>query len=73
MSLLAKCYNNRGLIKYELVDFTEAIEDYATALSFQSNMDIALYNRGLIHYRLGLEILLLLLHYRLIKSKIAIH
>lgn len=50
---LATAYNNRGQIKYLRVDFYEAIEDYTSAIQADSEFEIPLYNRGLIHYRLG--------------------
>lgn len=50
---LATAYNNRGQIKYLRVDFHEAEEDYTSAIQTDSRFEIAFYNRGLIHYRLG--------------------
>lgn len=50
---VATAYNNRGQIKYLRVDFYEAIEDYTSAIQADSHFEIPLYNRGLIHYRLG--------------------
>ncbi|KAG7508655.1 tetratricopeptide repeat protein 32 [Solea senegalensis] len=50
---LATAYNNRGQIKYFRVDFHEAVEDYTSAIQANSHFEIPLYNRGLVHYRLG--------------------
>ena len=50
---LATAYNNRGQIKYLRVDFHEAVEDYTSAIQADSRFETPLYNRGLIHYRLG--------------------
>ena len=60
-ALIAKCvyrcvcqaFNNRGQIKYLRVDFDEAIDDYDNALKLIPSSEVILYNRGLIHYRLG--------------------
>ncbi|KAM8726501.1 tetratricopeptide repeat protein 32 [Acanthopagrus schlegelii] len=52
-SHLATAYNNRGQIKYFRVDFTEAVEDYTSAIQTDSRSETPFYNRGLIHYRLG--------------------
>ncbi|XP_060605389.1 tetratricopeptide repeat protein 32-like, partial [Ruditapes philippinarum] len=46
-------YNERGFMKYQKVDFDEAIADYSKALSYDSSLYFTYYNRGLIHYRLG--------------------
>ena len=51
--LLALTYNNRGHLKYLEVDFDEAVVDYTEALQYDPDLPVALYNRGLIHYRLG--------------------
>lgn len=50
---LATAYNNRGQIKYLRVDFQEAVEDFTSAIQADSRFEVAFYNRGLIHYRLG--------------------
>ena len=50
---IALGYNNRGFIRYNRVDFDEAIEDYTDALKFDQSLYFTYYNRGLIHYRLG--------------------
>ncbi|XP_008311277.1 tetratricopeptide repeat protein 32 [Cynoglossus semilaevis] len=50
---LATAYNNRGQIKYFRVDFYEAVDDYTSAIQAKSEFEIPLYNRGVIHYRLG--------------------
>ncbi|KAM6915745.1 tetratricopeptide repeat protein 32 [Xenentodon cancila] len=51
---LATAYNNRGQIKYLRVDFREALEDFTSAIQADSHFEVPFYNRGLIHYRLGL-------------------
>ncbi|KAK0137807.1 Tetratricopeptide repeat protein 32 [Merluccius polli] len=51
---LAAAYNNRGQIKYLRVDFPEAIEDYTEAIHVDCGYEVPWYNRGLIHYRLGI-------------------
>lgn len=50
---MATAYNNRGQIKYLRVDFTEAVEDYTSAIQTDSCFETPFYNRGLIRYRLG--------------------
>ena len=50
---LAEVYNSRGHIRYLLVDFNEAIEDYTEAILLNSRHGIAYYNRGQVHYRMG--------------------
>ncbi|KAK7133893.1 hypothetical protein R3I94_015675 [Phoxinus phoxinus] len=50
---LAIAYNNRGQVKYLRVDFYEAMDDYTSAIQINSQFEVPLYNRGLIHYRLG--------------------
>ncbi|XP_072175071.1 uncharacterized protein [Diadema setosum] len=50
---LATALNNRGQIKYQRVDFDEAVDDYTLALHYKVDFAVALYNRGQIHYRLG--------------------
>lgn len=50
---VATAYNNRGQIKYLRVDFQEAVEDFTSAIQADSSFDVPLYNRGLVHYRLG--------------------
>ncbi|KAK2167015.1 hypothetical protein LSH36_32g02025 [Paralvinella palmiformis] len=52
-SFLGECYNKRGLVRYKLVEFAEAVQDFTKALKLKPNMAVAFYNRGLIHYRLG--------------------
>lgn len=52
-SQLSIAFNNRGQIKYLRVDFTEAVEDYTSAIQADSNFETPYYNRGLIRYRLG--------------------
>ena len=50
---LALAYNNRGFMYYLKVEFRLAVADYTSALALRPHMPVALYNRGLIHYRLG--------------------
>lgn len=57
---LATAYNNRGQIKYLRVDFYEAIEDYTKAIHTDQRFEIPLYNRGLVRYRLGISLILIL-------------
>lgn len=45
-SKLAEAYNNRGIIKYELGQFSEAINDYSSAIKLKPNYVDALNNRG---------------------------
>lgn len=52
---LMDAYNCRGHIRYLWVDFDEAITDYSAALELDSNFAVAYYNRGQIHYRLGIN------------------
>ncbi|CAL1585808.1 unnamed protein product [Knipowitschia caucasica] len=51
---LATAYNNRGQIRYLRVDFTEAVQDYSCAIQAHGHFEVPYYNRGLVHYRLGL-------------------
>ena len=50
---LADAYNTRGHIRYLWVDFDEAITDYTDAIKRKPDFDVAHYNRGQVHYRLG--------------------
>lgn len=50
---LTDAYNSRGHIRYQWVQFEEAIEDYTEAIKLDPNFAVAYYNRGQIHYRLG--------------------
>ena len=50
---LTDAYNSRGHIRYLWVDFDEAIEDYSEAIKLDPDCAVAYYNRGQIHYRLG--------------------
>jgi len=36
------------------VDFDQASEDYTKCLKIDPNFTVAYYNRGMIHYRLGM-------------------
>jgi tetratricopeptide (TPR) repeat protein len=46
-------YFLRGRAKYELGKNFEAIEDYNQALNFDSKYDFALFNRGLVNFKLN--------------------
>ena len=50
---LADVYNSRGHVRYLLVDFNEAIEDYSEAIILNNRHGVAYYNRGQVHYRMG--------------------
>lgn len=50
---MALAYNNRGLVRYLLVEFDAAIEDFTSALHLNDQLAMAYYNRGLVYYRLG--------------------
>ena len=43
---LAEAYNNRGIVRYELGQFSAAVGDYTTAIRLKSNYADALNNRG---------------------------
>lgn len=64
--MLASLYNERGFTKYLYVDFNGAIEDYTKALDLYQSATYY-YNRGLIHYRLGVYYIWLL--YNLVNFK----
>ena len=57
--LCALSHNNRGHLKYLEVDFDDAVVDYTNALKYDEKLAVAFYNRGLIHYRLGMAFSLL--------------
>ena len=50
---LSFAYNERGQLKYLLVNFDGAVQDYTKAITLHPNA-IALYNRGQIYYRMGM-------------------
>ena len=50
---LALLYNERGFVYYKCVEFNLAADDYTTAIQLDPSLDIAYYNRGTIHYRMG--------------------
>ena len=52
---LIDAYNSRGHIRYLWVDFDEAISDYSEAIELDPKFAVAYYNRGQIHYRLGMN------------------
>ena len=52
-SQLAEAYNNRGIVKYELGQFSAAVEDYSAALRLKPNYANALNNRGNAHAALN--------------------
>ena len=54
---LSLAYNERGHLKYLLVNFDGAIEDYTKAIELYPNA-ITLYNRGQVYYRLGMHLIL---------------
>ena len=51
---LADAFNTRGHIRYLWVDFEEAVTDYTDAINSNPNLAVAYYNRGQVHYRLGI-------------------
>lgn len=53
---LATALNNRGQIKYLRVDFYEAMDDYTAAIEAKPDFEVPYYNRGLILYRLGMQL-----------------
>ncbi len=53
---LKDAYNTRGHIRYLWVDFDDAIDDYSEAIQLDPYFSVAYYNRGQIHYRLGMEL-----------------
>ena len=53
-SNVAEAYNTRGQVKYLWVDFNGAVEDYTAALRHNPEFAVAYYNRGQIHYRMGM-------------------
>lgn len=53
---LSLVYNERGHLKYLLVRFDGAIQDYTKAIELYPNA-ITLYNRGQIYYRLGIHLI----------------
>lgn len=53
---LTDAYNSRGHIRYRWVEFDDAISDYSEAINLDPKFAVAYYNRGQIHYRLGMVI-----------------
>lgn len=53
---LSLAYNERGQLKYLLVDFHGAVQDYSMAIELVRENATSLYNRGQIYYRLGTDI-----------------
>lgn len=52
---LADSYNSRGHIRYLWVEFDDAISDYSAAIELDSTFAVSYYNRGQVHYRLGIN------------------
>ena len=55
MKALSLAYNERGQLKYLLVCFDDAIQDYSKAIRLHPNA-ISFYNRGQVYYRLGRQL-----------------
>ena len=49
----SEAYNNRGIVKYNLGNINEAIEDYNKAIELNPNYAEAYNNRGIVKYNLG--------------------
>lgn len=56
--LLSCAWNDRGHLKYLQVDFYNAISDYTRAIELSKDFAVPYYNRGQVHYRMGMEKLL---------------
>ena len=52
---MPSAYNNRGYLRYLAVDFDKASDDYTSCLKLDPKFTVAYYNRGMIHYRLGMQ------------------
>ncbi|KAG0710305.1 Caspase-14 [Chionoecetes opilio] len=50
--LVAQIHNERGVCRYKLVYFDEAVQDYTQALALNPALAAAYYHRATIHYRL---------------------
>lgn len=51
---LARVWNDRGHLKYLQVDFYGAMADFTQAIKLDSDFAVPFYNRGQIHYRMGM-------------------
>ena len=52
--LLSCAWNDRGHLKYLQVNFDDAISDYTRAIELDKDFAVPYYNRGQIHYRMGM-------------------
>lgn len=52
--LIARAWNDRGHLKYLQVDFYGAVEDFSQAILLDNEFAVPFYNRGQIHYRMGM-------------------
>lgn len=52
--LLARAWNDRGHLKYLQVDFYGAVDDFTQAIKLENDFAVPFYNRGQIHYRMGM-------------------
>lgn len=52
--LLARAWNDRGHLKYLQVDFYGAVDDFTQAIKLDNDFAVPFYNRGQIHYRMGM-------------------
>lgn len=52
--LLSCAWNDRGHLKYLQVNFDDAIYDYTRAIERDKDFAVPYYNRGQIHYRMGM-------------------
>ncbi|KAG0728818.1 Tetratricopeptide repeat protein 32 [Chionoecetes opilio] len=50
--LIAQIHNERGVCRYKLVCFDQAVQDYTQALALNPALAAAYYHRATIHYRL---------------------
>lgn len=55
---LSLIYNERGQLRYLIVNFNGAIRDYTKAIELMPNA-VSFYNRGQVYYRLGKNIFLI--------------
>ena len=51
---LARVWNDRGHLKYLQVDFYGAMVDFTQAIQLDNDFAVPFYNRGQIHYRMGM-------------------
>lgn len=52
--LLSCVWNDKGHLKYLQVNFDDAICDYTRAIELDKDFAVPYYNRGQIHYRMGM-------------------